>query len=67
MQPQDSRQFVAKLDELPPEVEYYLLSDELLKNLADLGPKIVVITDGKIGSYGFDGQSYYYLGIFRLN
>lgn len=37
---------------------------KLLKDLADLGPKIVVITDGEDGSYGFDGEKYYHLGIF---
>lgn len=45
MQLQDSRQFVAKLDELPPEVEYYLLSDELLKNLAELDAKYNIAND----------------------
>lgn len=37
---------------------------KLLENLADLGPKMVVITDGAEGSYGFDGEKYYKLGIF---
>lgn len=37
---------------------------KLLKGLLDLGPKMVIITDGKEGSYGFDGQNYYHLGIF---
>ncbi len=37
---------------------------KLLKSVADLGPRLVVITDGGEGSYGFDGQSYFYLGIF---
>lgn len=37
---------------------------KLLKELADLGPKMVVITDGKKGSYGFDGDKYYKLDVF---
>ncbi len=37
---------------------------ELLEKIADLGPKMVVITDGGNGSYGFDGDKYYNLGIF---
>lgn len=37
---------------------------KLMKDLADLGPKMVVITDGEDGSYGFDGEKYYHLGIF---
>ena len=37
---------------------------KLLKGIADLGPKLVVITDGGDGSYGFDGESFFKLGIF---
>lgn len=37
---------------------------KLLNKLADLGPKMVVITDGKVGSYGYDSTRYYSLGIF---
>jgi len=37
---------------------------KLLTSLADLGPKIVVITDGGNGSYGFDGEKYYQIGLF---
>lgn len=37
---------------------------KLLKDLADLGPKMVVITDGAKGSYGYDGEKNYHLGIF---
>ncbi|MBI2018446.1 carbohydrate kinase family protein [Candidatus Daviesbacteria bacterium] len=40
---------------------------KLLKDIADLGPKMVVITDGEKGSFGFDGQNYYHLGIFPAN
>ena len=37
---------------------------KLFKNIADLGPKMAVITDGEKGSYGFDGEKYYHLEIF---
>ncbi|KKR16024.1 MAG: hypothetical protein UT54_C0046G0013 [Candidatus Daviesbacteria bacterium GW2011_GWB1_39_5] len=37
---------------------------KLLSSLADLGPKNVVITDGKEGSYGFDGSSFFKIGLF---
>lgn len=37
---------------------------KLLKGLLDLGPKMLVITDGVEGSYGYDGEKYYHLGIF---
>lgn len=37
---------------------------KLLKSLADLGPKMVVITDGSDGSYGFDGEKYFQIGLF---
>lgn len=37
---------------------------KMLKKLADLGPKRVVITDGKDGSFSFDGENYYKMGIF---
>ena len=44
---------------------------KLLKEIADLGPKLVVITDGKEGSFGYDvlpagrqGDRYYKLDIF---
>lgn len=37
---------------------------KLLKSICDLGPKMAVITDGAEGSYGFDGEKFYQLGIF---
>lgn len=37
----------------------------LLEKMADLGPKKVVLTDGGDGSYGFDGENYWKLGIFK--
>lgn len=36
----------------------------LLKNLSDLGPKMVIITDGMEGSCGTDGEKFYHLQIF---
>lgn len=37
---------------------------KLLKGIADLGPRKVVITDGGEGSFGYDGSLFYKLGIF---
>lgn len=37
---------------------------KLLKSTCDLGPKMSIITDGERGSFGFDGEKYYHLGIF---
>lgn len=37
---------------------------KLLRDLSGLGPKMIVITDGKEGSYGYDVEKYYHLGIF---
>lgn len=37
---------------------------KLLKGLADHGPKKVVITDGGAGSYGYESDKYFKLGIF---
>jgi ribokinase len=37
---------------------------DLLHKLKDLGPEIVVITDGPDGSYAFDGHDMYQLGIY---
>lgn len=37
---------------------------KLLVKLCDLGPKMAVITDGGEGSYGYDGEKYYKLGVF---
>lgn len=37
---------------------------KLLEGIADLGPKMVVITDGIDGSCGFDGSKFYKLGVF---
>lgn len=37
---------------------------KLLKEIADLGPRYVVITDGNEGSYGYTGEKYFHLGAF---
>ncbi len=37
---------------------------KLLKDLLNLGPRIVVITDATEGSYSFDGVNYYHIKIF---
>lgn len=36
----------------------------MLSEIYDLGPQTVVITDGREGSYAYDGDKYYYLKIF---
>jgi ribokinase len=38
----------------------------LLRALKDLGPQIAVITDGPLGSYSYDGKSYFATGIYDL-
>lgn len=40
---------------------------KLLKGLADFGPRKVVITDGGNGSFGYDGEKYYQIGIFKAD
>lgn len=37
---------------------------KLLKELHNLGPKIVIITDAGNGSFATDGENYYQLGVF---
>lgn len=37
---------------------------KLLTGLANLGPRKIVITDGKDGSYGFDGEKFFKLATF---
>jgi len=36
----------------------------MLSDVYELGPKIVVITDGREGSFVYDGDKYYYLRVF---
>ncbi len=38
---------------------------KLLTKLGELGPKMVVITDGKKGSFATDGEKFHKLGIFK--
>ncbi len=40
---------------------------ELLTGLHDLGPRQVVVTDGENGSWGFDGENFFELGLFPAN
>jgi sugar/nucleoside kinase (ribokinase family) len=40
------------------------LVQELLVGLKNLGPEIVVITDGQAGAYAFDGQQTFHMGIY---
>lgn len=37
---------------------------ELLKKVADLGPRIVVITDGPRGAFAYDGEDYWSMGTY---
>jgi sugar/nucleoside kinase (ribokinase family) len=37
------------------------LKKDLLKKMYDLGPKIVVITDGPEGAYAYDGKDTYFI------
>ena len=38
----------------------------LLKQLLELGPKMAVITDGPAGSYAYDGETFWHMGIFDV-
>ena len=40
---------------------------ELIQKLLELGPKKVVLTDGRNGSFAFDGEKYYHLGILPVD
>lgn len=37
---------------------------KLLKDIIGLGPKMAIVTEGREGSMGFDGEKFYHLGIF---
>lgn len=39
---------------------------DLLKKLSELGPKIVVVTDGSKGAYAYDGNDAYYMRVFPV-
>ena len=54
------RVFMVNHDEA---MEFRKLKDTkgLLKHIFSLGPKLVVITDGKKGAYAYDGKKYYFI------
>ena len=60
--------FVVNLEESKRILGYKDTEDipvkKLLKSIVDLGPKMVIITDGGNGSYGYDGENYYQIGLF---
>ncbi len=60
--------FIVNLEEskilLGHDVSEKIPVKKLLKGLADLGPKMILITDGGEGSYGFDGEKFYHIGLF---
>ena len=60
--------FVVNLEEskilLGHDISEKIPIKKLLQGLADLGPKRVLITDGGEGSYGFDGEKFYTIGLF---
>lgn len=39
---------------------------ELIQKLLEIGAKKVIVTDGRNGSYAFDGEKYYRLGILPI-
>lgn len=55
-----NKEEAAKLLDLPPDD-----TKKLLSGLKELGPKIVVITDGPDGTYCFDGNQYLYMPIIN--
>ncbi|MBU1000844.1 carbohydrate kinase family protein [Patescibacteria group bacterium] len=54
-----------KVLEIPEEKKVDI--KKLLSGLVDLGPEFVVVTDGVDGSFGFDGEKFYRIGIFPAN
>lgn len=36
----------------------------LMKSLSELGPKLVSVTDGPNGAYGFDGEKYFFIPMY---
>ena len=54
------KMFMVNRDEA---LEFKKLKDikGLLRHIKDLGPELVVITDGKNGAYAFDGKKYYFM------
>jgi sugar/nucleoside kinase (ribokinase family) len=45
-------------------VDKHVEVKKLLDQLSHLGPKMVIVTDGRDGSYGFDGKHHFKLAIF---
>lgn len=45
-------------------LEKEISTKKLLKDLRDLGPKMVIITDGANGSFATEGENYYQLAVF---
>lgn len=39
---------------------------DLLKKLSELGPKIVVVTDGSKGAYAYDGKDAYHMRVYPV-
>ncbi len=67
-------QHLVELKKLLPKVEILMLNrdealefkklkdiKDLIKHIHALGPKIVVITDGRNGAYVYDGKKYYFM------
>lgn len=38
----------------------------LIKHIKDLGPEVVVITDGANGAYAYDGKTYYFMKALKV-
>ncbi|OGE72468.1 hypothetical protein A3H40_04470 [Candidatus Daviesbacteria bacterium RIFCSPLOWO2_02_FULL_38_15] len=47
--------------------EYEIQIKKLLLKISDLGSKLAVITDGKNGSFGYNGEDFYKLEVFPAN
>jgi len=43
------------------------VNNQLLEQLRNLGPKVVIITDGEKGSYAYDGKHFYHQPILPVN
>lgn len=39
---------------------------DLINKLREFGPKMVIVTDGRNGSFSFDGEKYHHLGIMPV-
>ena len=48
----------------PSQSEGATLMKSLMKNLRDLGPKLIAITDNTNGAYLFDGDHYYHMPMY---